>query len=291
MKLTILSVHFYKAFKNECTALLILVIGLLTTTDSLAQRVYGNTQQTAATSLGSVNNAGRVVDANYNNFSTLNVTLSLLTTGIAQQNVRFTGALKPAPTSPLIIRFGSGSLLGIGNNTTIQRTNGGINNTVGTAYTQQSLIDLINANSSSGATEVSIPIPGENIASDGLRLRISSALGVALSARFYYVFFIAPPILSTASLSVCDGSDGTLQITNFQSGYTYRLYDSLTGGNLIASGNTSTLTFSVENLSSGTYYLEAVEGGTEFLSSRTAFNITVYPKPGNPEIEINNPIN
>jgi len=78
-----------------------------------------------------------------------------------------------------------------------------------------------------------------------------------------------------------------ISISNYQSGYTYKVYDALTEGNLLYSDTQDVLSLPAENLTSGTYYLEAVEGGTEFTSSRTPFDIVIYPKPGYPDINLN----
>lgn len=252
------------------------------------QRVYATTQQTGNTAFASVSNTSRAVDANYTNYSTLNISVGLIGLLYAQQNLQFTGALRPRPTAPIIIKFGSGgTLLGLVNQITIQRTNGGINGTFGTAYTSTTLAELINTNGGSNATEVSIPVPGSNEACDGLRFRLSTTLGIAVSARLYYAFFIAPPIFENTSIAICDGEIGFIEINNFQSNYTYKLYDSLTGGNLIASSSSQLISFNAANLTSGNYYVEAVETASNFSSSRTLIQITKYPKPGNPAIGIN----
>lgn len=252
------------------------------------QRVYATTQETDNSLLASVNNPSRAVDANYTNYSTLNISVGLIGLLFAQQNLQFTGALRPRPTAPIIIKFGSGNtLLGLVNQITIQRSNDGIDGTFGTAYTSTTLAALITTNGGANATEVSIPVPGSSEVSDGLRFRLSTTLGIAVSARLYYAFFIAPPIFVNTSIAICEGEIGFIEINNFQSNYTYRLYDSLTGGNLIASSTSQLISFNAANLTSGNYYVEAVETATNFSSSRTLIQITKYPKPGNPAIGIN----
>lgn len=253
------------------------------------QRVYANAQQNNATFLlGSVANETNPIDINYTNYSTLNVLLGALgAVGNATQNLQFTGTIKPAPTAPLMIRFGSGgSILGLFDGIQIQRTNGDISNTVGANYTSDGILDLLMLNADPDANEVTVPVPGIPSESDGLRFRISSVLALGFSANLYYAFFITPPTVDDP-VSVCEGESALISISNFQPGYTYRLYDALTGGNLLATGDLDVLTVDVIDLISGTYYLEAVEGDTEFASSRTALEIQVYPRPGNPDINLN----
>lgn len=254
------------------------------------QRVYAGTQQNADNGLASVTNPNYAIDSNTTNYTTLNVLLGALgLTGVASQNLQFTGALKPAPTAPLMIRFATGgSLVGLFDGIEVQRTSGGINNTVGTPYSSGNLLDLLGLVGGEEPNDVIVPVPGGNESADGVQIRISSALlGLGMTIRSFYAFFITPPSVDTASIEVCEGEDALIGISNFQSGYTYRLFDSLTGGNQIASGNTNVLNVNANNLSSTTYYLEAVEGGTEFTSSRTPIDITIIPKPGHPDLDLN----
>ncbi|WP_335964789.1 hypothetical protein [Galbibacter sp. PAP.153] len=253
------------------------------------QRVYATVQQNGVSLplLANIDNPQGAVDTIYTNFSTLNVSIGGVGLVYAQQNLQFTGALRPSPSSPIIIKFGAGNtLLGLVNALIVQRTNGGMNTTVGTAYSSSRLATLITSNAGSNATEVSIPIPGPNTASDGIRLRINTALGVGVAANLFYAFFIVPPIPVNTAISICEGETGLIEIANFQPGYTYLLYDSLIGGAPILSGNSQVISFNVADLSSGNYYLEAIEPGTDFASARAAIQIVKYSKPGNPDIVI-----
>ena len=252
------------------------------------QRVYATTQQNSHSLSASISNENRAIDADYANYSTLNIGVGIGGLFFAQQNLQFTGVLRPRPTSPIIIKFGSTIMLSeLTDEIAIQRTNGGINGTVGTAYTSAPLAALITTNGGANATEVSIPIPGSSEESDGLRLRLSTSSRFSISARLYYAFFIAPPILVNSSIAICDGEIGVVGINNFQPNYTYKLYDSLTGGNLVGSSTSQVISFNAANLTSGNYYVAAVETATNFSSSRTLIQITKYLKPGNPAIEIN----
>src|SRR5690606_16562583 len=182
------------------------------------QRVYADFEEILVTPLlGSVANEGNPTDIDYTNYSTLNVLLGILgAVGDATQNLQFTGTLKPAPTAPLMIRFGSGgSILGLFDGIQIQRTNGGISNTVGTNYTSDAILDLLAINSDPEADEVIVPVPGILNDSDGLRLRIRSVLTLGFSVNLYYAFFITPPTVESP-VSVCQGENALIRLSNFQ---------------------------------------------------------------------------
>src|SRR5690606_13449478 len=226
--------------------LVLTIVGIYTisTQAVYGQRVYADAQQTNTTPLvGSVSNPTRSVDSDYTNYSTLNVILGVLGTGFSSQNLQFTGTLKPKPTSPLMIRFGSGgSILGLLDGIQVQRTNGGVSGTIGDPYSSDTLLDLLGLIGGEEPSEVTVPIPGEDEPSDGVRLRISNALlGLAFSADLYYAFFITPPNIESSTVSVCQGESALVSISNFQSGYTYRIYDALTEGNLLYSGTEDVL--------------------------------------------------
>lgn len=271
---------------------ILILIGVFTSSmkTAYAQRVYADQQQNDATLLlASVTDPAYSVDTDTTNHSILNVTLSLISAGTATQNLQFTGAVKPQPTAPLMIRFASqGSVLGFFDGVTAQRTFGGINQTVGEPYASDNLLDLLGLVGTEEPSDATVPIPGTNAPSDGVQLTISSGLlGLGFTVDLYYAFFITPPSLMSTDVSVCEGEFALVAISNFQSGYTYTIYDALTGGNLLLSGTSDVLSLSMEGRTSGTYYIEAVEAGTEFASSRTAFTITIYPKPGYPDIHLN----
>src|SRR5699024_10273240 len=125
-----------------CTAL---IACLITPSSAYGQRVYADTQQNDVNGLASVTNPNYAIDPNTANYTILNVLLGALElTGTASQNLQFAGALTPAPTSPIMIRFATGgSLLGLFDGIEVQRTYGGINNTVGTPYSSGNLLDLL----------------------------------------------------------------------------------------------------------------------------------------------------
>lgn len=269
--------------KSVCLALIIVSIFAVSIQTAYGQRVYADDEQNSTSGTASISDPGAAVDIDVTNYSVLSVNIGLLNLFQATQNLQFTGELKPEPTSPLMIRFASGgALLGLLDGTTVQRTNNGSG--VGASHNRASLLDLLGLGSDPEPTDVTIPIPGGNQPSDGVRLRISSVLGLTLSANLYYAFFITPPLVEFSTVYVCQGESALISISNFQSGYTYRVYDALTEGALIYSGTTDVLSIPEEDLTTGTYYLEAVEGDTEFTSSRTAFSLEVIPKPGHPDI-------
>ncbi|WP_417359000.1 immunoglobulin domain-containing protein [Galbibacter sp.] len=275
--------------KSVYCILILLGVYAISTQRAYGQRVYADKQESLATPLlASVTNENNAVDVDTTNYSTLNVSISLVSIGTATQNLQFAGTIKPQPTAPLMIRFASdGSLLGLLDGIEVQRTNNGINNPVGDSYSSNNLLDLLGLLGTEQASDVTVPVPGTNEPADGVRLRISSGLlGLGFSTDLYYAFFITPPTVESP-VSVCEGESALISISNFQPGYTYTIYDALTGGNLLLSGTSDVLSFSMEGRTTGTYYIEAVEGETEFASSRTAFTITIYPKPGNPDIDLN----
>ena len=275
--------------KSVFLTLIIVCIYIISTQAGYGQRVYANTQQYANSALANVNSPGNAVDSDYTNATTLNVTVGLLSLIYAQQNLQFTGGILPAATSPIIIKFSTNdALLGLANNMEVQRTLGGMDNLVAPVYASSSLVALLNLNADSTAEEVTIPIPPGLGESDGVRLRIKTQLlGLAFSADLYYAFFITPPSIEPSTVSVCEGESALVGISNFQVGYTYRIYDALTQGNLLYSGTEDVLSLPASGLAAGTYYLEAVEGETEFTSSRIPFDLVIYPKPGYPDIDLN----
>ncbi|WP_436831937.1 immunoglobulin domain-containing protein [Parapedobacter sp. DT-150] len=257
--------------------------------DGYGQRVYANAQQTSVGSLGgSVQNPTFASDTNYTNYSTLRVGVGLLNLMHAMQNLQFSGTPYPKPsnTSPIMIRFSSAaSIANLVGGLSIIRTNNGINNLVGTEYTSTSLLTLLNG---SVESEVIIPIPSSTATSDGLRLRIATLAGAALSANLYYAFYIKPPNLSQSTVTVCPAEPAQLTISNLQNNYTYRLYSAQTGGSEITGVTRAGNALSIPSPPSPgtyTYWLEAREGDL-YPSARTAIQLTVVPKPPAPNVQL-----
>src|SRR5690554_1334154 len=160
--------------KSVHLTLIIIVIYAVSMQSAYGQRVYADDQQSVPNGLASVSNPGNAVDQNLTNFSTLNVLLGALgLTGEATQNLQFTGVVKPAPTAPLMIRFGSGgSVLGLMDGIEVQRTNGGIGNPKGDPYSAGNLLDLLGLIGSEDPSDVTVPIPAANEPTDGVRIEI-----------------------------------------------------------------------------------------------------------------------
>ncbi|EKF54503.1 hypothetical protein I215_12233 [Galbibacter marinus] len=276
--------------KSVCLALIIVSIFAVSIQTTYSQRVYANFEEDSYTILlANVINPSFASDPDLTNYSRLQVNVGLIgSIGTARQNLQFTGTLKPEPTAPIMIRFRyGGALLGLSNVFNVQRTDGGLNQTEGDIYTGSTLLGLLGLDEAEDSGEVIVPIPATSVPTDGVQIRLSALIGIGPFAELFYAFFITPPTVEFTTVYVCQGESALISISNFQSGYTYRVYDALTEGNLIYSGTTDVLSIPEEDLTTGTYYLEAVEGGTAFTSSRTAFDIVIYPKPGYPEIDLN----
>src|SRR5690606_15873579 len=129
------------------------------------------------------------------NFSALNVTLGVVGLIYARQNLQFVNNPKPTRYSPIMAKIGSNSsLLSLLGGFAVQRTKGGINSTVAPGYSGSELLNLLNLfGGGQIGTLVFLP-DGKDF--DGIRFEVNSLLGAALTARYYYAFFIAVPLLS-----------------------------------------------------------------------------------------------
>lgn len=249
--------------------------------EGYGQRVYADSTASEATPiLASVSNPGNASDNNYSNYSLLNI-ISLLGSSYAWQTLFFSYIKLPKPTSPVIIKFRPpGSLVGLGDGLQASmRLNG---TSVGTIYSVNNTLDLLWL--LSDGADYEFIMPSQNNSFNGVRLQLNSILGIT-SARLYYVFYITPPQLN--SVFRCEGDDGEAIIENFQSGYTYRLYTTETGGTPIGGTETTTKNLIIPwnpdpNVN---YWLEAREDD-KYPSARTKINITVIPQPGKPHLTI-----
>jgi hypothetical protein len=100
--------------------------------------------------------------------------------------------------------------------------------------------------------------------------------GLANSIRIYYAFYIKSPTAN--NLTTCSGQSASLLITNFQSGYTYKLYEGAAQVGTTTTANMplpviTTTTTVVKN-----YSLEAIEANV-YPSGRTAVQVTIQPRP------------
>lgn len=260
--------------------LLTLILGLVQ--EGYGQRVYADKEQNDATFLlASVTNSNRSVDLpDTTNYSTLNVTLGALGLIYARQNLQFVDNPKPNKHSPVIVKIGSNkSLLTLLGGFALQRTNGGFNSTILPSYSDTQLLNLLNLFGGGQIGTFIFPPNGNDF--DGVRFETNSLLNLALTANNYYAFYIIPPTISTSSLTLCQGSTGTITISNFQSGYTYRLYDSQIGGTQKGIDITTNAITIPPTLDAATYYLEAREGNT-YPSARTAITIARTSLPTTP---------
>lgn len=248
-----------------------------------AQRVYANAQTNDATILlASVTNPGNAIDtANLTNYSQLNVLIGALgAIGTATQNLTFTGTHVPVSTSPVTVRFtvlqqGSLSVLQLLGGVSLE-TN--LNNGAAlSSYSNTTLLTLLGGLFSPNAS-TEVTLPGPNATYNGIRFNLATVLGLGLTARYYYAFFIVAP--SASVNSICPNQSTTINITNYQNAparWKYRVYSVATGGTAIDSFTTSSWT--TPSLATTTdYYLEAVDSA-KYLSARTKVTVTVNPLP------------
>lgn len=88
-----------------------------------------------------------------------------------------------------------------------------------------------------------------------------------------------PAAPTVPGITVCQGSNGSLQVQSPQAGYTYNWYSAAAGGSPIAAGTS----FNVSNVTSTqTYYVDATNTGCT--STRTAVTVTMNPLPSAPVV-------
>lgn len=277
-----------------CFCRLLLAVGILfcAVGKGHGQRVYSDAQQSSDKQLAlvlvlsEVAQQSRAIDADTSNHSTLSVNLALLgTLGTAEQNLQFMNVPKPSLHSPVIIKIGGGeSILSLLGGFTVQRTNGGRTSLVNPAYSGNQLLNLLNLFGGNQIATAVIPPSGQ--AFDGVSLKIGGIVSLGLSANYYYAFYITPP--KVQPLALCAEAAARIAISNVQSGYTYKVYNSEIGGIEIPEMTSTTDLIPVPaSLSVGVHdlWLEAREGNL-YPSARTKFTVTVYPKPGAPEIQV-----
>jgi gliding motility-associated-like protein len=90
------------------------------------------------------------------------------------------------------------------------------------------------------------------------------------------------PVLVSNSVQVCAGQDAVLSIQNPQANLTYQWYDALTGGTLVATGPTFTVTAVTANVD---YYVQAVNSnGCANAGARVKAGLIVIPPPATPVV-------
>ncbi|RYD98799.1 MAG: hypothetical protein EOP54_06320 [Sphingobacteriales bacterium] len=234
-----------------------------------AQRIYASMQQ----SNGNISGAANALTSDPLTYATLTSVLF----GSATQNLQFSSTNKPTGTTPIILRIttSTGSVLGTGllSNLEVAKTSGGINTTVGTIYTNNTLAAILGLGSGVAGEMM---IPPENANFDGVRAYF---YGLANSIRIYYAFYIKSPAAN--HLVTCSGQSASLLITNFQSGYTYKLYE---GNTEVATSTTANMPLPVITTTTTVvknYSLEAIEASI-YPSGRTAVQVTIRPNPSVP---------
>lgn len=94
---------------------------------------------------------------------------------------------------------------------------------------------------------------------------------------------VAPdvPVLTAASVRVCAGQDVTLSVQNPQGGITYQWFNAATGGTLVFTGNTFTVTAVNADAS---YYVQAALGATCVSAGRAEASIVVDAAAPTPDV-------
>lgn len=270
------------------TAVLLLLLGAAK--EGYGQRVYADTDQISPfVILASVSNRQRATDSDTSNFSTLSVSIGGLGLITAHQNLQYVTRPKPTAYTPIIVKFGSqSSLLNLLGGFTIQRTNGGRTGVVPPPYSGSQLLNLLNLFGGSQVGTAIIPPDGTEF--DGVRLEVSTVLGVGLQAYYYYAFYITPPQIAP-TLSICEGESINVSIENIQPNYTYRVYTAeLAGSEITEMASTSGAIQVPATLQSRatpyTFWIEAREAD-QYPSARSRLDVTVTAKPPAPNVTLN----
>ncbi|OKS86593.1 gliding motility-associated C-terminal domain-containing protein [Mucilaginibacter polytrichastri] len=230
----------------------------------------------------SVNNAGGAVDNDRNTFSQLN-TVAGLVGAYAGQTLRFANTGHAADS--VVVELGiPGSLANVNLLSSISLATYN-----GTTYNN----DRFNINGSllhitllNGTSRFRIAFaPQADF--DRVEIRANSALAGVLSAVNVYdaTQEIAAPIIATATVAICAGTQATLTATA-SSGATVKWYTTATGGTPVGTG----LVFTTPVLNTTTiYYAEAsrtADGCAQAV--RTPATVTVNPIPAAPVVATDN---
>jgi hypothetical protein len=168
--------------------------------------------------------------------STLSVDLGVGGLVQASQNIRFGSA--PVAGTPVTAKIETESLLGLGNSVTVTATQDG--DPVGVGITGENLLNLLGGGVLSGSNSVSevtfIPkdASGNNVNYNGVRVRITTEVGLGLSVKFYHAYYLktrTTPLNCDLPVDVAFGVNGS--IANLAAG--------VTAPYGVLSGNTSTL--------------------------------------------------
>jgi gliding motility-associated-like protein len=226
----------------------------------------------------SVSNAAAAVDADRNTFSQISVPVGLA--AYAQQTLRFAGTGRAGDS--VVVELGvPGSLADV---TLLSGINLATYN--GSTYNN----DRFTAN---GATLNITLLSGQSrfriafkaIADfDRVEIRLNSVASVLNTLNVYDAYQeVAAPVITTASVAVCDGSQATLTAA-VPSHVTVKWYTTAVGGTPVFTG----ATFTTPALSATTtYYAEASRTGDGCAQAvRTPATVTVNPIPAAPVVAV-----
>lgn len=254
-------------------AILYVVVTIAYAAPASAQRVYASLQSSpsSVTLVREISDVDKAVDADLGSASTIRVLVNALGVNEAYQNISFlpadTAKLKK---SPVYIKFSIQGLLDILARVSVGKS---LNNVFGSLiYTGSDLLQLLGLSGYTSGTAVTAILPIGTTNFNGIRFYMST--GILTTINIYGAFYITPPSLS--NLNVCSGDNVVIPISNFNSGYTYRLYDQASGGTLKTSSITNSLTLPPIT-GNTTYYVEAVDSGT-YLSARIPILVNVVSK-------------
>jgi gliding motility-associated-like protein len=100
----------------------------------------------------------------------------------------------------------------------------------------------------------------------------TNAIGCTASAQVTVSVNAVPAPLPANSITVCHGTNTTMQVQNPVAGETYNWYSSATGGTILSTGTS----YTVNNVTANaTYYIETVNATSCSSGTRTPFNIII----------------
>jgi hypothetical protein len=236
-------------------------------------RQYATVQQSFNSLTASISDASSAIDGNPETFSTLSVPLGLLNLLSATQYLQFVSGANYIPANtPVTIKLSlPTSVLGVIDNVSIQATEdlryspallGGryIADNVGPSYSGASLLNLING---SGEIEITIT-PTSKF--QGISVSISSALGVAVSAKIYDAYILQN---GTAN-NICNSNIDVL--SGIRAG-------SVVGGIANATGSVVNPRYAIDTDPTNTTYAD-LNLGLQVASE--VFHTTIFKTPAQP---------
>ncbi|HVI44699.1 MAG TPA: hypothetical protein VM802_07510, partial [Chitinophaga sp.] len=244
-------------------------------------QVYANTENNGVSGTGicigcGVLNSGNAVNPNLTDYSTFSITAGLLDVAVYQTLI-FPAASTTGCDS-LIIRIGSSNAVlsaAILGGVTVQTFNGSTPNNDAQAVST-SILRILQGNQDG---EILLK-PAQTF--DRVKVTLTSSL-VGLLSSFRIYFALRKPSVATPngtdSITIC-GGQSTIVTATAAPGSTIRWYNASTGGTLLATGGSYTVTPTVTT----TYYAEAAAGTCK--SVRKPVKVIVNPKPVNPAYSV-----